>query len=186
MLAISQPAPPPLATHPYHRVDTSRDLSQPHPSFTPGSLYIAGFAQARRPHAALLLASTNDHSTGHLVHIRLDPLTSTCWTYQSRAQPITGDMFLSTLLKVRDASDGAVTLQQLEAAAAAVPGPQNDMQGECLHWVLRVVQRLQEKWLVDLDDADALGEEFEVFAAGNRAYASRLRFPNVKASQFAS
>ncbi|KAF8467521.1 hypothetical protein JB92DRAFT_3060263 [Gautieria morchelliformis] len=159
-------------------------MSQPPRSFTLGSLYLAGFAQAGAPHAGLIIPASA--SSGRLVHIHIDRATVPSWAFQSRDQRIAGEMFLSSLLKLRDLSDGEISTEQLDEAAASVPPPPNDEFGECLPWVLRVVQRLNEMGLVNLTNVDELGREFEDFAAGNKIYATRQKFPNVKASAFCS
>ncbi|KAF8582249.1 hypothetical protein K439DRAFT_1647659 [Ramaria rubella] len=144
-------------------------------SFNPGSLYIARLYQARSPHAGLIIPT--GASSGRLFHIRIDRTTSPVWKFQSRNQKIEGDMFFSTLLKIRDVSDGEVT-EQLENAAASVPAPPNDEFGECLP--------LHEMGVVNLTDAGGLGKEFQDFAAGNTAFATRRRFSNVKAAKSCS
>lgn len=159
-------------------------MSEPPSSFTPGSLYLAGFAQASAPHAGLLIPTSA--SSGRLVHIRIDRDTSPVWAMQSRMQKIAGDMFLSTLLKLGDASAGQITAELLEEAAASVPAPENDLFGECLPWVLRVVQKLHEMGFPCLVDGEGLGNEFSSFADGNRVFATRTKFPNVKVSEFCS
>lgn len=93
-------------------------------------------------------------------------------------------MFCTTLLKLRDAVDGVPTPEQLRASAEQVAVPLNDEFGECVPWVLRVVERLGEEGCLDVRDVEALGREFEEFAAGNRAFARRDVFPNVPASRF--
>jgi hypothetical protein len=60
----------------------------------------------------------------------------------------------------------------------------NDQFGECLPWVLRAVEKLHEAELVNLIDVKLLRNEFEEFTAGNRAFATRFKFPNVKASDY--
>ncbi|KAG2121907.1 hypothetical protein DEU56DRAFT_88812 [Suillus clintonianus] len=150
--------------------------------FTPGSLYIAGFAQARAPHVGLIIPTSR--ASGCLVHIRIDRDVSPVWTYQSRVQRIEGDMFISSLLRIKDVSAGPIALEQLQEAAQSVPAPQNDEFGECLPWVLAVVQKLHDMGLVVLKDAEALQVEFVRFAEGNKAYARRDKFPNIAASQF--
>ncbi|KAL7281785.1 hypothetical protein PYCCODRAFT_757596 [Trametes coccinea BRFM310] len=151
-------------------------------SFTPGSLYIAGFTQARAPHVALLISQ--DARSGDLVHIRIDRTVSPTWQYQHRRQKITGDMFLSSLLKIHDVSAGEITVQQLQDAAGAVPVPDNDHFGECGPWVFKVVEELSNKGLVTLSNAAALQEEFNALAQGSRAFARRDKFPNVAVSQY--
>lgn len=151
---------------------------------TPGSLYIIGFAQARAPHAALFIPTST--SGGLLVHIRIDRETSPFWAYQMRRQKVAGDIFCTTLLKLHDVADGAIALDQLEEYAALVPVPQNDEFGECLPWVLKVVEQLRGGGLLSVTSVEALGKEFEEFAAGNKAYARRTTFPNLRMSSFCS
>ncbi|KAI0798712.1 hypothetical protein BC629DRAFT_1285692 [Irpex lacteus] len=150
-------------------------------NFTVGSLYIAGFAQARAPHIGLLVPI--DVDSGWLVHIRIDRATSPTWAYQCRRQPIKGDMFLTSLIKV---SKGSVTPEQLREAASAVVPPNNDEFGECASWVWRVLERLHDGGLIRLDDVEGIKEEVSTFVAGNRAFARRDKFPNVMISQFCS
>ncbi|PIL36585.1 hypothetical protein GSI_00274 [Ganoderma sinense ZZ0214-1] len=149
-------------------------------SFNPGSLYIAGFTQARAPHVGLILPV--DAQSGDLVHIRIDRSISPNWMYQHRAQKIEGDMFLSSLLKIHDVPAGAITVEDLQKAASVVPAPQNDTFGECSRWLYMVIQELDRLKLVVLKDVVALEEEFSTFASDNRAYARRDRFPNVAVS----
>ena len=151
-------------------------------AFTPGSLYIAAFTQARAPHVALVLP-TNAQS-GTLVHIRIDRAMSPNWMYQCRVQKIEGDMFLSSLLKIHDIAAGELTTEDLHQAASTVPPPENDTFGECSRWVYTVVQELDGLKLLVLKDGASLEEEFSTFASNNRAYARRDRFPNVAVSQY--
>ncbi|KAA1477864.1 hypothetical protein DENSPDRAFT_829320 [Dentipellis sp. KUC8613] len=154
------------------------------PSFTPMSLYIAGFTQARSPHIALIIPK-NIH-LGDLVHIRIDRAKSPTWEYQHRIQKIDSDMFLSSLLKIHDVSGpaGEITLEQLQDTASAIPVPDNDHFGECGPWVFKVVQELHARGLVVLTDIGALEEEFNTLADGSRAFARRDKFPNVAVSKF--
>ncbi|KAJ3530125.1 hypothetical protein NMY22_g8706 [Coprinellus aureogranulatus] len=157
-------------------------MANPPAAFTVGSLYLAGFAQARAPHVGLILPSSAQ--SAHLIHIRIDRVTSPNWVYQARPEPLTNNMFLNSLLKIHDVSDGAITLSQLEDAAKEVPVPDNDTFGECGPWICKVVEELHRRDLVKLSGgtADELKAEFDEFAAGNRAYARRDRFPNVQVS----
>ena len=86
-------------------------------------------------------------------------------------------MFLSSLLELWDLSNSEISTEQLEEAAASVPPPPNDEFGECLLWVLHVVQRLNEMGLVNLTNVDELGRKFEDFVAGNKVYATTQKFP---------
>ena len=152
------------------------------PTFTPGSLYIAGFTQARAPHVALILPA--NAQSGTLVHIRIDRATSPNWMYQRRVQKIEGDMFLSSLLKIHDISAGELTAEDLHQAASAVSPPENDTFGECSRWVYKVIQELDRLKLLVLKDVALLEEEFSTLASDSRAYARRDRFPNVAVSQY--
>ncbi|KAI0087777.1 hypothetical protein BDY19DRAFT_953143 [Irpex rosettiformis] len=155
-------------------------MSSPPPHFTPGSLYIAGFAQARAPHLALIIPK--DAQSGSLVHIRIDRSASPTWQYEHRRQKIQGDMFFSSLMKIHDFATGDITVNQLCEAASAVPVPDNDQFGECGPWVFKTIEKLHEMGVLTLVDVVALEKEFGVFAEGNRAYARRDRFPNVAVS----
>ncbi|KAI0339744.1 hypothetical protein BDW22DRAFT_1347598 [Trametopsis cervina] len=150
--------------------------------FTIDSLYIAGFTQARAPHIGLLLATSTTHGT--LYHIRIDRETSPHWQFQRRVQKIDKDMFLSALVRVHDATSGAITDAQLQAAADAVTPPANDTFGECAPWVYHVLRHLHEAGVLEVKDEAALAEEVDDFARGSKAYARRDRFPNVMASDF--
>ncbi|KAF8884764.1 hypothetical protein CPB84DRAFT_1789007 [Gymnopilus junonius] len=152
--------------------------------FTTGSLYLAGFAQARSPHAGLIIPSSS--TSGRLVHIRIDRNTSPFWQYQSRKQNISGDMFITSLLRIHDIAISPITEEQLEEAAVSVAVPSNDEFGECLPWVLKVVQKLYDMELLQQVDTNGLVKEFEEFAAGNNSYARRDRFPKVAISQYAT
>ena len=158
-----------LTNHRYF-VDTVEMLEAPR-SFTLGSLYLASLAQAGASHAGLIIPTSA--SSGRLVHIHIDRATFPSWAFQSRDQRIAGEMFLPSLLKLRDLSNGEISTEQLEEAAASVPPPPNDEFGKCLPWVLRVVQRLNEMGLITLTNVDELGRESEDFAAENTVYAAR-------------
>ncbi|KAG5642020.1 hypothetical protein DXG03_003767 [Asterophora parasitica] len=142
-----------------------------------GSLYMAGFAQAGPPHAGLIIVS-NDKA-GDFVHIRI---SEGVWKLDTRQQNIVQSISLTTLLKIHDVSAGAITRAQLQEAAQHVPVPSGGESGECLPWVLRVVERLDAMGLVNLSSSAELGEEFTTFSAGNRSYAQRDKYPNVKTS----
>lgn len=159
-------------------------MSSPPESFTVGSLYIAGFAQARAPHLGLIIPT--DSKTGHLIHIRVDRATSPHWAYQCRTEKIEGNMFLSCLLKLHDVAAGEITVSQLQIAAKLVPVPENDNFGECGPWVYRVVEELHNLGLIALVDAQELAKEFNAFAAESKAFARRDRFPNLAVSLYCS
>ncbi|EJC99850.1 uncharacterized protein FOMMEDRAFT_160296 [Fomitiporia mediterranea MF3/22] len=152
--------------------------------FTVGSLYIAGFTQARSPHIAFIIPT--DTKSGRVVHIRIDHATSPTWAYQCRSEKIEGNMFLSSLLKIHDASKGELTISQLEDVAKTVHVPENDEFGECGPWVFRVVEELHKFGLVVLLDGERLSQEFAAFAGESAEFARRDRFPNVMVSQFCS
>ncbi|PSR71631.1 hypothetical protein PHLCEN_2v12484 [Hermanssonia centrifuga] len=159
-------------------------MSSPPESFTAGSLYLAGFAQAQAPHTGLLIATNT--AGGFLVHIRIDRNTSPNWAYQGRKQRITGDVFMNSLVRLHDVSEGEITREQLEEVAMSTAVPDNDEFGECFPWVLRVIEGLHEKGLVRLENIEDLKKEFQEFAEGNRMYATSSRFPNVRTSRFCS
>ncbi|PPQ92613.1 hypothetical protein CVT25_007305 [Psilocybe cyanescens] len=151
-------------------------------AFTVGSLYLAAFAQARSPHIGLIIPTSE--KSGHLVHIRIDRDVSDNWVFQTRTEHITGNMFLTSLLKIHDVSAGEVTLDQLKMAAGEVAVPDNDRFGECGSWVFRVIEQLGKVGVLDLVDVQELRKEFNEFAAGNRNFARREKFPNVDTSKW--
>lgn len=148
------------------------------PAFDAGSLYLAAFAQAHAPHVGLLIPS--NESTGTLVHIRVDRKTSPNWQKQIREQKISGDMFLMSLLRIRD----SITVEQVVSSSDKVAVPNNDEFGECFHWVMRTVAQLHADGLLELADLDALEKEFREFNEGNRAYARRDKLPNTAVSVY--
>ncbi|KAJ7752831.1 hypothetical protein DFH07DRAFT_744697, partial [Mycena maculata] len=148
---------------------------------------LAAFAQARAPHVGFLIPtneSTGRLSTGTLVHIRIDRQTAPNWQRQVREQKISGDMFLTSLLRIRDSGISGITVHQLVAAAERVSAPDNCEFGECLPWVMRAVAQLGSEGLVHVTDLDALAEEFREVSKGNRDYARRDRFPNTTVSSY--
>ncbi|KAG7442857.1 uncharacterized protein BT62DRAFT_973158 [Guyanagaster necrorhizus] len=147
--------------------------------FSVGSLYLAGFTQARAPHVGLMIPTTA--TEGVLVHIRIDRAVSPTWTLQTRVQKIAGDMFLSSLLCI---SAAGITVDQLKSAAQTVHVPENDEFGECFPWAQAVVHKLHDEELLQLKSMPGLVKEFDEFSAGNKVYARRDRFPNVAVSQF--
>ncbi|KAJ7087382.1 hypothetical protein C8R43DRAFT_1082488 [Mycena crocata] len=153
------------------------------PAFSLGSLYLAAFAQAQAPHAGLLIPKSE--SMGTLVHIRVDRETSPNWQRQDREQKISGDMFLTTLLRIRDSSTTINRAHNcLVASAEKVTVPDTDTFGECLPWAMRAVAQLQSDGLLQVTDLTALEQEFREFSEGNRAYARRDSFPNVAISAY--
>lgn len=151
--------------------------------YTPGALYLAGFTQARSPHIGLLLAK--DATKGTLFHIRIDQQTSPHWQFQRRTQLITGDMFLSSLLRITKEPLALDTAENIiEKIALRIPPPENGDFGECAPWALELVQALYEEGIVELLDVDQLGEEVDSFAKESRAYARRDKFPNLATSNF--
>lgn len=92
-------------------------------------------------------------------------------------------MTLTSLIRIRDASRGAITKDDLEKILAEVPVPAGAATGECLNWVIKAVEHLAVKKIVTLSSADKLREEFNTFCVSNRSYARRDRFPNTKVSE---
>lgn len=151
--------------------------------YVPGALYLAGFTQARSPHIGLLLAK--DATKGTLFHIRIDRETSPNWQFQRRTQPVEGDMFLSSLLRItKDPLPLDTAEKTIEEVALGIPPPNNGEFGECAPWALKLVQALDAKGIVELEDVVKLGEEVDSFARNNRAYARRDKFPNLGTSKF--
>ncbi|KAF8842343.1 hypothetical protein BDN67DRAFT_383805 [Paxillus ammoniavirescens] len=147
-------------------------------TFTVGSLYIAGFQQSGGvPHAGLILAPTVEE--GSIAHIKHQ---FGAWSYEFRKQRLQQSMSLSTMLKIHDVSAGAITSKELDEAARSVAIPPPTQLSECLNWTLGVVQVLHSRGLVNLTSVQHLANEFLDFASGNRNYARRTVFPNVKAS----
>lgn len=93
----------------------------------------------------------------------------------------------SSLLKIHDISAGEITLNHLKTAAARqVSVPENDRFGECGPWVYKVVEELHKLGMVKLVDVQELATEFNAFAAGNRSFTWRDRFPNLDISRWCS
>lgn len=147
--------------------------------FSIGSLYLAGFTQARAPHVGIMISTSA--TEGILVHIRIDRAVSPAWTFQPRVQKIAGDMFLSSLLRIAVAG---ITVDQLKSVAQTVHVPENNEFGDCFPWAQAVVQKLHDEGLLQLKGISGLAKEFDDFATGNTAYARRGRFPNVAIFQF--
>ncbi|KAF9461553.1 hypothetical protein BDZ94DRAFT_1310436 [Collybia nuda] len=153
----------------------SNDSETPNDAFTIGLLYIVGFAQARAPHAGLFIPTSG--SSGFLVHIRIDRVITPNHAYQVRRQALADDMACTMLLKLHDASYNSsdnvkpggsevITPEQLRACAESIVPPSDDEFGECILWVLRVVEKLAQKGWVDVKDLEALREVFEEFWEG--------------------
>ncbi|EJD50948.1 hypothetical protein AURDEDRAFT_57500 [Auricularia subglabra TFB-10046 SS5] len=151
-------------------------MAAPPENFTTSALYIASFAQAGAPCLGLLVPSSA--ATGALLHIRVDCDTSPHWQFHACAQRISGEMALTSLLRLRAAVDVAA----IREAVAGVDVPANDTFVECSEWVLRAVALLGQTGSLALKDIDGLVEEWEEFVKGNAKYARRDRFPNVAIS----
>ncbi|EAU93655.1 hypothetical protein CC1G_02885 [Coprinopsis cinerea okayama7 len=151
--------------------------------YVPGALYLAGFTQARSPHIGLLLAK--DANKGTLFHIRIDRETSPNWQFQRRTQPVVGDMFLSSLLRItKDPLPLDTAENTIEEIASSIAPPDNGEFGECAPWALKLVQALSDRGIVELKDVEKLGEEVDSLARDSRAYARRDKFPNLATSNF--
>ncbi|GBE89442.1 hypothetical protein SCP_1601040 [Sparassis crispa] len=150
-------------------------------AYNPGSLYIAGFAQSGDPHAGLILSI--DSSKGYFAHIMIK---NDAWTFQSREQNVARSMSLMSLLKIHDVSAGVITAAQLEAAACKVAVPPGSESGECLKWVLSIIQVLHAEGIITLTSVDNLTQEFSSFALENCSYAERSKFPNIGISAYST
>ena len=131
----------------------------------------------------LLLILVTDMNQGQMGHITTNTATGQ-WMLKFGPQNIANSMTLTSLIRIRDASRGLTTAEQLAALLAEVPVPAGSQDGECLNWVIRAVQHLAARGVVTLTSAEGLREEFKQFCAGNRSFARRDKFPNVKVSQF--
>ncbi|KAH6913292.1 hypothetical protein BKA70DRAFT_1183155 [Coprinopsis sp. MPI-PUGE-AT-0042] len=150
---------------------------------TPGALCIAGFTQARAPHIGLLLVTTE--AEGTLFHIHIDRSIQPNWHFQRRREPLAGNMFLSSLMHIRNdplSLDDAEDL--LTEAAKSIPPPENDDFGECAPWVFRVLDALATRGVLTVVDREKLEEEVDSFARCSRAFARRDKLPNISVSQF--
>ncbi|KAG7096035.1 hypothetical protein E1B28_006716 [Marasmius oreades] len=143
-----------------------------------GCLYLTAFAQAVAPHIGLLVPTSE--SAGKLVHIRIDRNASPNWTFQCRDQKIEGDMFMTSLLKI----GGLIAWGTLSEVAQTVVVPPNDRFGECSPWVKSLIDKLNELGFIGVANVDGLMKEFKEFAAGNRAFARRDKYPNVAISRY--
>jgi len=65
-----------------------------------------------------------------------------------------GSLTLTSLLHIRDVAKGAITKVELKDE---VPGAEF---GECLPWVLKGIEVLQDKGLLNLTSSASLAEEF--------------------------
>ncbi|PPQ92604.1 hypothetical protein CVT25_007295 [Psilocybe cyanescens] len=147
-----------------------------------GCLYLAGFAQSGAgPHAAIVLA-INDKE-GHMFHIRIDKGTS-AWKSDFRAQKIDSSISLISLVKIRDISKGAITAAGISEILKTVNVPSGGETGECTKWVRNAITLLNQKGTVTCTSLDNLIDEFHAFCAGNRAYATTSKYPNVMTSSY--
>ncbi|TCD65019.1 hypothetical protein EIP91_003340 [Steccherinum ochraceum] len=146
-----------------------------------GALYLAGFAQAGDPHAAIILAT--DSSRGQIYHITTK---LGYWAYSSSNQNILGSMSLTSLIKIRDASGGAISPNGLDALLRQVPVPAGAASGECLNWVINAVMLLHQHRVVRLSSAEYLRQEFSQYVPQNRSRATRGSYPGVKVSAYCS
>ncbi|KAL4245084.1 hypothetical protein ABKN59_010220 [Abortiporus biennis] len=106
------------------------------------------------------------------------------WKFTYRSHNINNSMTLTSLVKIRDASKGELTGDTLKALLGEVPVPEGAEEGECLNWVINAVKHLSDAGVVTLSNSDGLRQEFATFCAGNKQYASRTRYPNLKASEY--
>ncbi|KAM5540597.1 hypothetical protein V8D89_005628 [Ganoderma adspersum] len=146
-----------------------------------GSLYLAGFAQAGQPHAAIVLAVSSKE--GNMAHITTK---SGNWAYNFQAQKIEQSISLTSLIEIRSASKGALSAETLSDLLAQVVVPAGNVGGECLNWVIDAVKLLAKNGIVSLRSADLLREEFSTFCAGNRSFATSSKYPNMKVSDYCS
>ena len=146
-----------------------------------GSLYLAGFAQAGEPHAAIVLAtSSKGGSMGHIT------TKSGHWEYKFQNQKIEHSISLTSLIEIRNVSKGTLNAQTLNNLLAQVAVPPGNEIGECLNWVVNAVELLASHGVVSLRSPDGLRGEFSAFCAGNKGFATSSKYPNVKVSDYCS
>lgn len=149
------------------------------------TLYLAGFAQGGGlPHAGLIIPGA-DMTTGYFVHIRIG--NDDTWKFEQRLkQKIVGSISFTNMLSLRAASAGPITPESLESVARRVPVPEGGENGECIDWVLAVVQLLSKEGHLRLTSATDLRAEFLKHAADSKGHATSGKPPNVKVSSYCS
>jgi len=131
---------------------------------TPGSLYIARFAQASAPHVGLIRVIPAALRAASFT------LTATCHPFEHTNAAFSASR--ATCSPHRYPYQGH---QHVSHQSNVVAG-QNDF-WECLPWVLAVGQKSHYMEPGVLDDAESLQHEFMRFAEGNKAHAKRDKFP---------
>jgi hypothetical protein len=150
-----------------------------------GSLYLAGFffAKVGAPHAGLIIPTSDE--IGHLVHIRLGK-SSYVWELECTPRKIRGSSSMTTLIRLHYADARAITKKQLDEVALSVAVPEGDTFGECLPWVLRLIEALDTAGLLSLESITSLEEEFNAAIGDNRGRARTDKDPNVTVSKHCS
>jgi hypothetical protein len=148
-----------------------------------GSLYLTGFffAKVGVPHAGLIIPTSED--IGHLVHIRLGK-SSHVWELECTPRKIRGSLSMTTLIRLHSADAGAITKRQLDEVASSVVVPEGDTFGECLPWVLLLIEALDTAGLLSLGSITGLEEEFNAAIGGNQGRARIDKDPNVTVSEY--
>ncbi|KAF4612092.1 hypothetical protein D9613_004104 [Agrocybe pediades] len=152
--------------------------------FTLGSLYLAAFAQATSPHIGLIVPVSE--GTGHLVHLRMERESMNGWVFEEKTENLSGNIFLTSLLKIHDIHTGNMTIEKLTEVAKKLPVPANDFREECGVWACRLIEELHNSGMVNLTSVRDLRKEIDDFAAGNRQFMQRNKLPNVAVSKWCS
>ncbi|TFK20928.1 hypothetical protein FA15DRAFT_696652 [Coprinopsis marcescibilis] len=148
---------------------------------TTGSVYLAGFAQAEQPHVALIRAI--DYQKGYIFHITTKK--TDIWHYEgNQAYKIAGSMTLTSLYCIYDAQKAGAEFDctTLDDICKAVAVPEGAEMGECVIWANKALAAIAEAHpdtIILSGNVDATMEHFLNFVEGNRAYASRTKYPNL-------
>ncbi|KAF6753258.1 hypothetical protein DFP72DRAFT_427337 [Ephemerocybe angulata] len=132
------------------------------------------------PHIGLILAI--DDKVGMLAHVKY---TDNAWVYEYRKERIMPSMTLTSLRLVHDSSKpGAATIvsKELDDFCKTIEVPSASMSGQCGVWVAQVLQGLVDKGAIaaPASGVEALLSEFATWAKGNRSFATRSKYPNIK------
>ena len=140
------------------------------------------FAKVGAPHAGLIIPTSE--KIGRLVHIRLGK-SSYVWELECTPGEIRGSSSMTTLIRL-SADARAITKKQLDEVALSVAVPEGDTFGECLPWVLRLIEALDTAGLLSLESITSLKEEFNAAIGDNRGRARTDKDPNVTVSKYCS
>ncbi|KAF6763227.1 hypothetical protein DFP72DRAFT_875079 [Ephemerocybe angulata] len=152
---------------------------------TDGSLYLAGFSQVDIPHVALILAINGN--IGKLAHVKYIS-ESEEWQYEYKTQNIANSLSLTSLHLIHDASKpGAAPIPSKVlddfCKTIEVPSASETSQSQCGVWMGQVLHGLVDKGIIaaPASGVDALLSDFVTWAKENRKFATRSKYPNIRA-----